>query len=92
MKSSINVGYNAYAPKAEWNHATHLNRATRTVYPLGSQFNAARHEIMRADAFSLLGHVNTKQRCETQSVNTVCNETVRRFSIYTAPLFTMDLL
>ncbi len=53
---------------------------------------AARHELTRADAFSLLGHVITKQRCETQSVNTVCNETVRRFSIYTAPLFTMDLL
>ncbi len=36
MKSSINVRYNVYAPKAERNRMTHLNRVTRTVYLLGS--------------------------------------------------------
>ncbi len=53
MKSLKNVRYNVYVPKAEQNHMTHLNRATRTVYPLGSQFQtAARHELTRADAFT----------------------------------------
>ncbi len=58
MKSSINVQYNVYAPKAERNHATHLNHITRTVYLLGSQFKlpcgASSLERMR-----FLGHVNT---------------------------------
>ncbi len=64
MKSSINVRYNVYAPKAERNSAPHLNRATRTVYPLGSQFKVPRGasslEQMR------LGHASIKQRCEIQ--------------------------
>ncbi len=52
MKSLKNIRYNVYAPKAERNHVTHLNRATRTVYPLGSVQTAARHELTRADAFT----------------------------------------
>ncbi len=51
MKSSINVRY-VYAPKAERNHATHLNRDT-----------PAQAQLARADA---LGHVSIKQRCEIQ--------------------------
>ncbi len=31
MKSSINVRYNVYAPKAEQNSLTHLNRAARQL-------------------------------------------------------------
>ncbi len=42
MKSLINVQYNVYAPKAERNRTTHLNRVTRSVYPLGSQFKLPR--------------------------------------------------
>ncbi len=46
---------------------THLNHITRTVYLLGSQFKlpcgTSSLEQMR-----LLGHVNTKQCCEIQSV------------------------
>ncbi len=65
MKSSINVRYNVYAPKAERNRTTNLNRVTRTVYLLGSQFKlpcgTSSLEQMR-----LLGHANTKQRCEIQ--------------------------
>ncbi len=65
MKSSINVWYNVYAPKAEQNSTTHLNRDTRTVYPLRSQFKlpcgASSLEQMR-----LRGHASTKQRCEIQ--------------------------
>ncbi len=57
MKSSINVRYNVYAPKAERNRATHLNRATWTVQ------SAVRRELTRADA---LGHASIKQRCEIQ--------------------------
>ncbi len=52
MKSAKNIPYNVYAPKAERNHVTHLNRATQTVYPLGSVQTAARHELMRSDAFT----------------------------------------
>ncbi len=65
--SSINVLYNVYAPKAERNSATLLNRATRTVYPLGSQFKLPRG-TSSLEQMRLLGHVNTKQRCEIQSV------------------------
>ncbi len=61
MKSSINVRYNVYAPKAERNIAPHLNRATRTVYQLGSKSNCARRELSTADAFA-----GIKQRCEIQ--------------------------
>ncbi len=47
------------------NKTAHLNRDTRTVYPLGSQFKlpcgASSLEQMR-----LLGHASTKQRCEIQ--------------------------
>ncbi len=67
MKSSKNVRYNVYAPKAERNHATHLNRATRTVYPIGSQFKLPRG-TSSLEQMRLLGHVITKQRCEIQSV------------------------
>ncbi len=62
MKSSINVRYNVYAPKAERNSATHLNRATRTVYPFGSKFKVPAR-VARADA---LGHASIKQHCEIQ--------------------------
>ncbi len=67
MKSLKNVRYNVYAPKAERNHATHLNRATRTVYPLGSQFKLPRG-TSSLEQMRLLGHVITKQCCEIQSV------------------------
>ncbi len=65
MKSSINVRYNVYAPKAELNSATHLNCDTQTVYPLRSKFKvpcgASSLEQMR-----LLSHASIKQRCEVQ--------------------------
>ncbi len=67
MKSSKIFRYNVYAPKAERNHVTHLNRATRTVYPLGSQFKLPRGTSSQ-EQMRLLGHVITKQRCEIQSV------------------------
>ncbi len=65
MKSSKIFRYNVYAPKAERNHVTH--RATRTVYPLGSQFKLPRGTSSR-EQMCLLGHVITKQCCEIQSV------------------------
>ncbi len=53
MKSSKNVRYNVYAPKAERNHATHLNHATRTRLSARITVQtAARHELTRADAFT----------------------------------------
>ncbi len=58
MKSSKNVRYNVYAPKAERNHVTHLNRATRSVYPLGSQFKLPRG-TSSLEQMRLLGHVIT---------------------------------
>ncbi len=67
MKSSKNVRYNAYAPKAERNHVTHLNRATRSVYPLGSHFKLPRG-TSSLEQMRLLGHVITKQSCEIKSV------------------------
>ncbi len=68
MKSSINVRYNVYAPKAESNHATHLNRVTPRVYPLGSQFKLPRGKSS-LELMHLLGYVmNTKQCCEIQYV------------------------
>ncbi len=65
MKSSINVRYNVYAPKAERNSATHLNPAPQTVYPLGSKFKLPRG-ASSLEQMSLLGHTSTKQRCEIQ--------------------------
>ncbi len=67
MKSSINVRYNVYAPKAERNHVTHLNRVTWTVYLLGSEFKLPRG-ASSLEQMRLLGHVNTEQCCEIQSV------------------------
>ncbi len=46
---------------------THLNRATRTVYPLGSEFKLPRG-TSSLEQMRLLGHVITKQCCEIQSV------------------------
>ncbi len=51
----------------ERNRATHLNHVTWTVYPLGSQFKLPRG-TSSLEQMRLLGHVNTKQRCEIQSV------------------------
>ncbi len=65
MKSLINVQYNVYAPKAERTRATHLNRATRTVNPLGSKFKVPRG-ASSLEQNALLSHASTKQRCEIQ--------------------------
>ncbi len=65
MKSSINVRYSVYAPKAERTRATHLNHVTRTVYLLWSQFKLPRG-VSSLEQMRLLGHVNIKQRCEIQ--------------------------
>ncbi len=65
MKSSINVRYNVYAPKAERNGATHLNRAKRTVYPFGSKFKVPRG-ASSLEQMHLLGHASSKQCCEIQ--------------------------
>ncbi len=65
MKSSINVQYNVYAPKVESNSATRLNRATRTVYPLGSKFKL-RRGMSSLEQMRLLSHASTKQRCQIQ--------------------------
>ncbi len=87
----------------KWNETVRLilNRATRTVYPLGSQFRLPRGESSR-EQMRLLGLVNTKQRCEIQSVWSAWTQAEQEkhcatrpsegFSIYTSPLFTMDLL
>ncbi len=99
MKSLINVRYNVYAPKAERNRATHLNRVTWTVYLLGSQFKLPRG-ASSLEQMLLLGHVITKQRCEIQSAKNTSRTgealcaTMRQsesFTVYTLPLFTMDL-
>ncbi len=69
MKSSINVRYNVYAPKAERNSATHLNRATRTVYPLGSNFKVpcgASSLELNGSGADALGYASIKQHCEIQ--------------------------
>ncbi len=59
MKSSINVRYNVYAPKAERNRATHLNRA-RIVYRSDQSQTAARYSQMR------LGHASINSAGEIQ--------------------------
>ncbi len=64
MKSSINVRYNVYAPKAKGNCTTHLNRATRTTYQF-SQFKVLRG-ASSLEQMCLLGHASTKQSCEIQ--------------------------
>ncbi len=74
--------------------ATDLNRVTRTVYPLGSQFRLPRG-TSSLERMCLLGHVITEQRCEIQSLehkpnrrNTECNETVRRlFNLHIAIIY-----
>ncbi len=65
MKSSINVQYNVYVPKAERTRATQLNRATRTVNPLGSKFKVPRG-TSSLEQMRLLGHTSIKQHCEIQ--------------------------
>ncbi len=45
MKSSINVRYNVYAPKAERNSATHLNRKLTRADALGHASIKQRCEI-----------------------------------------------
>ncbi len=67
MKSSINVRYTVYTPKAERNSTTHLNRATRlhNVYPLGSKFKLPRgvssleqmHSVTRALNSAVISNV-----------------------------------
>ncbi len=61
-----NVRYNVYVPKVERNRTTHLNRITRTVYLLRSQFKlpcgASSLEQMR-----LSGHMNTKHAAAVRS-------------------------
>ncbi len=65
MKSSINVRYNVYVPKAERNSAPHVNSATRTVYPLGSKFKLPGSESS-LEQNALLSHASTKQSGEIQ--------------------------
>ncbi len=93
--------------RQKWNETVRLifNRATWTVYPLGSQFKLQRGESS-LEQMRLLGHVNTEQRCEIQSVwnawiqwrtqaeheKHCAMRQSEGFSIYTSPLFTMDLL
>ncbi len=108
MKSSINVRYSVYAPKAERNRATHLNRATWTVYPLGSKFKLPRGASL-LEQMRLLGHANIKQRSSEKCLNSAKNTNdslkfkakqekhcVQRDSQKafqsTPPLFSMDLL
>ncbi len=59
MKSSINVRYNVYAPKAERNRATHLNRATHWPFIRSDQSSNCRAALTHS-------HVSIKQRCEIQ--------------------------
>ncbi len=49
----------------ERNSATHLNGATLSVYPLGSQFKLPRG-ASSLEQMRLLGHASIKQRCEIQ--------------------------
>ncbi len=48
--------------------ARHLNRATRTVYPLRSKFKLPRgaSTVSWLEQMRLLGHASIKQRCEIQ--------------------------
>lgn len=51
LKTITGVCYNVHAAKAERNSATHLNQATRSIYPLKVQ-TAAQRKLIRADAFT----------------------------------------
>ncbi len=64
MKSSINVRYNVYAPKAERNRLTHLNRSVSFRFFFCLFFFSS----SKADAFTRDETVtaSTKQRCEIQ--------------------------
>ncbi len=66
MKSSINVRYNVYAPKAERNGVPHLNRAKRTVNPLGSKF--------KVRGASSLEQINSAVRSSVKHLNSVMNK------------------
>ncbi len=74
MKSSINVRYNVYAPKAERNNATHLNRATRTVYPFGSKFKVPR------GASSLEQNALEQMHSVTQALNSAVRSSVKHLN------------
>ncbi len=60
--------YDVYAPKAEQNSTTHLNRTTRTIYPLSSMFKRQRRasSLEQMRLLSDLSYANTKQCCEIQ--------------------------
>ncbi len=66
MKSSINVRYNVYAP----NRATHLNRATRTVYPLGSKFKVPHGASSLEQTRALNSAVRSSVKCLNSAMNT----------------------
>ncbi len=51
--------------KRNENRTTHLNRATWTIYPLGSQFKLPRG-ASSLEQMRLLGHANIMQHCEIQ--------------------------
>ncbi len=75
MKSSINVDINVYAPKAERNRAPHLNRAKRTVKPLGSNFKVLQLQLSRADAFTRSREaLNSAVRSSVKRLNSVMNK------------------
>ncbi len=73
MKGSINVRYNVYAPKAERNRATHLNRATRSVYrsDQSSKCRAARASL--AQMHSVTRALNSAVRSSVKRLNSAMN-------------------
>ncbi len=72
MKSSINVQY-VYAPKAERNRATHLNRATRTVYPFGSKFKVPRGASSLEQMHSVTRALNSAVRSSVKHLKSAMN-------------------
>ncbi len=73
MKSSINVRYNVYAPKAERNSATHLNRAARSVYPLGSKSNCRAARASLEQMHSVTRALNRAVRSSVKRLNSAMN-------------------
>ncbi len=74
MKSSINVRYHVYAPKAERNSVTHLN--ARTVYPLGSKSNCRAVLASQEQMHSVTRALNSAVRSSVKHLNSGMNSVI----------------
>ncbi len=66
MKSLINVWYNVYAPKAEWNSTAHLNCGTGSIYLFESNGSASLQEQIHFLVDDESRSHDTKHRSEIQ--------------------------